>query len=301
MTLAIRVAAVGFLACFLTGASSQAEVYLKSHPSPNEKYVVRVYWMSEAPDSQVTLLEGDKRRWVFAPDPRDKPVRVFWHPASAAFLMEHVTEHAEYRLYLVSIHKDHVSTSPITIDPKSRLASIVDGSIVWDQVDAGGGFTSLTIQGQDGQEHKMRIVFLYRLRPEDSGASSHTDDRGLSELSGVLKKTVKAHSPYKIELDGRTTSFYLRGDVLKNVPEGTRIRVWGRIRSRLFKPEEVSPWPIHWQIFMNVEQVKTISSYFDLPTTEDGSPKPSMRPETAENRRARRPVVQAYSEFQNTF
>jgi hypothetical protein len=115
----------------------------------------------------------------------------------------------------------------------------------------------------------MRIVPQYCLQPENSALSSHAGDPHLSELSGVLRRTVKAHSPYKVEMDGRTGSFYLRGDALKNIPEGTRIWVWGKIQSQLFTPKGTSSWPIHWQVFMNVEKVKTISSPFDSPTTDD--------------------------------
>jgi len=91
---------------------------------------------------------------------------------------------------------------------------------------------------------------------------------GQSELTGVLKRTVKAHSPYKLELDGATGSFYLRGDILKNVPDGTRIWVKGEIKTELYDSsviEGISAWPTHWQIFMVVQEQKKISKRFDRP------------------------------------
>ncbi len=91
---------------------------------------------------------------------------------------------------------------------------------------------------------------------------------GDSELTGVLKKTVKAHSPYKLELDGATGSFYLRGDVLKNVAEGTRIWVKGEIKTELYDSSVTkgnSVWPTHWQIFMDVKEFKKIAKPFEKP------------------------------------
>ncbi|HUU01571.1 MAG TPA: hypothetical protein VM425_09040 [Myxococcota bacterium] len=91
---------------------------------------------------------------------------------------------------------------------------------------------------------------------------------GDSELTGVLKKTVKAHSPYRLELDGATGSFYLRGDVLKNVPEGTRIWVKGEIKTELYDSSVIkgnSVWPTHWQIFMDVKEFKKIAKPFEKP------------------------------------
>lgn len=161
-----KLCALCLLAYGLAGASAQAEIYLKSYPSPDKTYVVRVYWLSEAPDSAVTLLEGGKTLWSFHPDPEDKPVRAFWRPSSDAFLMEHVTKHGEYRLYIVNIREDHVRMFPITVDPKADLSSIVDGSIAWDQVDAGLGVIFLSIRGRDSTENKMRIVAWRWLQPK---------------------------------------------------------------------------------------------------------------------------------------
>jgi len=80
---------------------------------------------------------------------------------------------------------------------------------------------------------------------------------GESELTGVLNKTVKVHSPYKLELDGATGSLYLRGDLLKDIPEETRIWVKGEIMTELYDSSVIegnSVWPIHWQIFMEMKE-----------------------------------------------
>jgi len=89
-----------------------------------------------------------------------------------------------------------------------------------------------------------------------------------SVLTGVLGKTPKAHSPHKLELDGRTGSFYLRGDILENVPEGIRIWVKGEIKSELYDSstiEGISVWPTHWMIFMDVKEYKKIKKAFEKP------------------------------------
>ena len=57
----------------------------------------------------------------------------------------------------------------------------------------------------------------------------------LDELSGILKKNVKALSHYFLEIDG-VSSIGLRGDVLEKLPDGTLVWVKGKIHSTLFGP-----------------------------------------------------------------
>ena len=94
------------------------------------------------------------------------------------------------------------------------------------------------------------------------------------ELSGVLTKTVKHLSPYELKLDGMTGRFFLRGDVLKGVAPGTRVWVKGRIRTELFKPARVSPFPVQWHIFMDVAEVRKIDRPFDMAEGEKGGDGP---------------------------
>ena len=122
-------------------------------------------------------------------------------------------------------------------------------------------------------EHKLELT-------EGKGGSGvysiiRSRDVRVQELTGVLKKTTKSHSPYKIELDGSTGSFYLRGAVLKGVPEGTRISVKGEIKTELYDSsvsEGSSASPTHWQIFMDVKQFKRITKPFERTKEAQGKP-----------------------------
>ena len=88
-----------------------------------------------------------------------------------------------------------------------------------------------------------------------------------SELTGVLSKTVKALSPYRLKLDGATGSFYLRGDCLKDVPDGTRIWVKGTIQSSLYdnRNDPTPAMPIQWHIYMSVNECKRSKKPFENP------------------------------------
>jgi len=88
-----------------------------------------------------------------------------------------------------------------------------------------------------------------------------------SELTGVLSKTVKALSPYRLKLDGATGSFYLRGDALKDVPDGTRIWVRGTIQTSLYdnRNDPTPAMPMQWHIYMNVNECKRIKKPFERP------------------------------------
>jgi type II secretory pathway component GspD/PulD (secretin) len=119
--------------------------------------------------------------------------------------------------------------------------------------------------------------FVLVEKPEGSEMYSVVTARelNLQELSGVLRKDITALSPYRLELDGAaalvnlrgvTESIYLRGDDLKDVPDGTRIRVKGKIKSILLDSSVVSresPFPTHWHIFMVVEGWTKISKPFE--------------------------------------
>lgn len=90
---------------------------------------------------------------------------------------------------------------------------------------------------------------------------------GLDELSGSLKINVKALSPYLLKIDGGG-SIGLRGDILKRVPDGTRIWIRGAIHSSLYdNRDDPTPamMPIQWHIFMDVKEYKEISKPFEIP------------------------------------
>jgi len=87
------------------------------------------------------------------------------------------------------------------------------------------------------------------------------------DLTGVLKKAVKALSPYRLELDGATGSIYLRGEVLKDIPAGTRIWVKGPILTSLHdnRKDPTPAMPIQWHIYMDVKACKRIKAPFERP------------------------------------
>ena len=90
-----------------------------------------------------------------------------------------------------------------------------------------------------------------------------------SELTGTLKKAVKTFSPYVLELDGVTGTIHLRGEVLKDVPEGTRIHVSGAIRTELVGiagGTSLSSFPAQWHMFMDVTKCTPIKKPFERPT-----------------------------------
>ena len=108
--------------------------------------------------------------------------------------------------------------------------------------------------------HILGVLFVW------AASSAFAEDTNLQQLSGILRRTTKAHSPYMLELDGATGSFHLRGDILNNVPEGTRIWVKGEIKTQLFVSRNApSAWPTHWQVFMVIRECEKISKPFELP------------------------------------
>ena len=90
---------------------------------------------------------------------------------------------------------------------------------------------------------------------------------GESELTGVFKRTTKALSPYTLELDGATGSFHLRGNVLKDVPDGTRIWVKGNIDTLLHdnRNDPAPAMPSQWHVYMNVQEYEEIRGAFERP------------------------------------
>ena len=109
---------------------------------------------------------------------------------------------------------------------------------------------------------KMTILFLII-----SAVYIQAGEKKFNELSGVIKKTVKSDSKYKLVLDGCTGSFYFRGKILDNIPEGTRIWVKEYIKTELFKSnikaKNSSPFFTHWMIFMEVHEYKITKKPFE--------------------------------------
>lgn len=91
--------------------------------------------------------------------------------------------------------------------------------------------------------------------------------RNGDELTGVFKNNVKGLSPYLLKIDGGN-SIYLRGDILKNVPDGIRIWLSGEIHSVFYdnsSDPRLAMMPLQWHVFMDVKKYRKISKPFEQP------------------------------------
>jgi len=98
--------------------------------------------------------------------------------------------------------------------------------------------------------------------------SSFAKDDSVSELTGIFRNPKNLYQLELIGPHGGTRRIHLRGDMLKDVPEGTRIWVQGKIQTRLLnatKSEASVQWTRHWRIFMIVEEYRKISKPFERP------------------------------------
>ena len=89
----------------------------------------------------------------------------------------------------------------------------------------------------------------------------------LQSLSGVLKVGVKSEFTYFLQLDGMTGRMNLSGEPLAKFKTGDRIMVKGVIKTRLWNPKpDGTPQqqPVHWVIFMDVREAKSIKTPFGL-------------------------------------
>jgi hypothetical protein len=87
------------------------------------------------------------------------------------------------------------------------------------------------------------------------------------ELSGILKTNVKALSPYLLRIDGGGT-IGLRGDLLKSIPDGTRIWIKGEFHSFLYdnrKDPTPAMMPLQWHMYVDVKECKVVTQAFERP------------------------------------
>ena len=97
-------------------------------------------------------------------------------------------------------------------------------------------------------------------------SSKGTED--FNELSGIYRDGEKGKTAPYLELDGATGRFYLRGDLLRDIPDGARIWVRGRIKTHLYDSSRGAgpqQQPTHWQVFMVVKKYWKISEPFEKP------------------------------------
>ena len=59
------------------------------------------------------------------------------------------------------------------------------------------------------------------------------EEAQLDQLTGIIQKNAKALSPYGLTIDG-SHSIGLRGDMLKSIPDGSRIWVQGELHTFLY-------------------------------------------------------------------
>jgi len=85
-----------------------------------------------------------------------------------------------------------------------------------------------------------------------------------SVLEGVIRRNVKWTSAYTLKIDGNgTPECYLSG-VLDSVADGSHVRVKGRFTTYRHPNKadvgDLTPFPMHWGIRMNVEEVTILPS-----------------------------------------
>ncbi len=89
----------------------------------------------------------------------------------------------------------------------------------------------------------------------------------LDQLTDIIQKNAKALSPCILKIDG-SHSIGLRGDMLKNIPDGSRIWVQGELHTSLYD-NRADPRPamnpLQWHIYMDVKSWKGISRAFEKP------------------------------------
>lgn len=95
------------------------------------------------------------------------------------------------------------------------------------------------------------------------------------ELSGRLRRPVKWYPQLELVPAGQIQRFDLRGELLRDLKEGTPIRVRGVVRSALHRggtKENPSPFPAQWTIWLEVTNVQVMQDPLeDLKGLRDGS------------------------------
>jgi len=82
----------------------------------------------------------------------------------------------------------------------------------------------------------------------------------------LFRRSMKDLSPYMLDIDGGQ-SIALRGDILEDIPDGTRIWISGELHS-FFYDNSSDPTPAlasQWHIFMNVEMYEEITKPYEIP------------------------------------
>lgn len=87
------------------------------------------------------------------------------------------------------------------------------------------------------------------------------------ELTGTLHRPIKWTPQLKIVPAGQIQHIDLEGNQIRDIKEGTPLRVRGVVRSRLHRggtKENPSPFPPQWIIWLEVSQVEVLKDAREL-------------------------------------
>ena len=87
------------------------------------------------------------------------------------------------------------------------------------------------------------------------------------ELSGRLKRPVKWTPQLEIVPAGQVPRIDLQGELLRDIKEGTPIRVRGVMQTRLHRgstKENLSPFPAQWIIELHVTELEVMADVMDV-------------------------------------
>ena len=92
---------------------------------------------------------------------------------------------------------------------------------------------------------------------------------GTIELTGRFHRPVKWTPQLKIVPAGQMQHIDLEGNLIRDIKEGTPLRVRGVVRSRLHRggtTENPSPFPPQWIVWLEVSHVEILTDEADLLT-----------------------------------
>ena len=87
------------------------------------------------------------------------------------------------------------------------------------------------------------------------------------ELSGRLHRPIKWTPQLEIVPAGQVQRIDLEGELLRDIKEGTPLRVRGVVRTRLHRggtKDNPSPFPSQWIVWLEVTKVEVLKDAFDV-------------------------------------
>jgi hypothetical protein len=87
------------------------------------------------------------------------------------------------------------------------------------------------------------------------------------ELSGRLHRPVKWTPQLEIVPAGQVPRIDLKGELLRDIKEGTPVRVRGVVRTRLHRggtESNPSPFPPQWIVWLEVTEVEVLKDVYDV-------------------------------------